>query len=226
MRDRVQNRYFTIGIMFLFFGVIITPDFSFSTTLMVNEDDSEDSSLPLDKFFSYSEEEEENENIIYCPVCGHPNGINTRRCVYCGALLLSEDNEGNLYRYCIYCGHKNPPDATICEKCNYRFNNPRTLASLSELIWRKSYSITQDEMLSQKKAMYLSPIAIGGGIALFTAINPRVMEPATGMLKFIGMSSFTIGLMRFITANIEYQYNKKNIEELRKSGIKSGYIKY
>jgi len=168
----------------------------------------------------------EEDNVVYCPVCGHINGINTRKCVYCGAVLLNEDNEGNLYRYCIYCGHHNPPNDKECENCHYSFRSPRNLASLSELIWRKSYALSQDNMLSQRRIITISPITIACGVGLLIALDSKINEPATGMLKFIGMSAITIGITQFISSNIDYRFSKKNLEDLRIAGISSGYIKY
>jgi len=167
----------------------------------------------------------ERENVVYCPVCGHLNGINTRNCVYCGAVLLKEDNEGKLYRYCIYCGYNNPPDAAECKNCHYDFSQPRSFASLSELIWRKSYALNQEDIESNRRIMTISPITIACGAGLILALGSKINEPATGMLKFVGMSAITIGIMQFITSNIEYRFNMKNIEDLRKTGILSGYIK-
>ncbi|MGQ9570917.1 MAG: hypothetical protein ACUVWP_09280 [bacterium] len=236
IKERIFLRLTTIYIILVF---SITPEILFSDmtneiqfeaqpdeTIVENPNLANELSFTDTILLKVRGSQKEEENVVYCPVCGHTNGLNTRKCVYCGALLLREDNEGNLFRYCIYCGHNNPPYNKECNNCHYSFSKPRNLATLSELIWRKGYALSQDNIISQRRIMTISPITISCGVALLMAINSKVNEPATGMLKFIGMSAITIGIMQFISSNFEYRFWKKNLEELREAGKLSGYIKY
>lgn len=164
------------------------------------------------------------QGVIYCPICGHANGIYTRYCSYCGAMLLGQDTNGVLFRYCIYCGTKNAPEAEKCKVCGFSFVKPFELTAVSEMVWRRSYESALKGRDMEKQAMIYSPIFIGGGLAVALALRPGEDSHILGIVRFFGMCASTVGVMRIVVGGMQYHKYSQYLEELHDQGVEEGYI--
>jgi hypothetical protein len=227
-----------ISLALLMFGLVSASfsqtdaetDSNSSETSVVNQEgDNSSSSGTLDRTLEQEvgaeqETPQEEEGVVYCPICGHANGIYSRYCSYCGAMLLGQDSNGVLYRYCIYCGTKNSPEAKKCKVCGFSFVKPFELTAVSEMVWRRSYEYALKAKDLEKQAMIFSPIFIGGGLAVALALRPGADSHVLGMVRFFGMCASTIGVMRIVVGGMQYNKYSKYLEELHDEGIEQGYI--
>lgn len=173
---------------------------------------------------SEAEEQGYEEGVVYCPICGRVNGIYSRYCSYCGAMLLGQDTEDKFFRYCIYCGTKNSPEVKKCQVCGFSFVKPHELTAIAEIVWRRSYEYAVKGKTGEKQAIVFSPVFIAGGLAVTLAIQPQPEAHILGIFRFMGMCATMVGTVRMVVAGMQYRNYSKYLKELEEEGIEQGYI--